>query len=93
RALAGFVRPYAQATHGTPRKMKFDRVTGLFDFTFEAAPGAEGATEIFVPHLQYPGGCEIEVIGGAAEPDLDHQRVMIRAAQAGEVRVVICRKP
>src|SRR5579872_2187265 len=49
RALAGFVRPYALATQGTPRKMKFDRVTGLFDYTFEADPTAVGATEIFVP--------------------------------------------
>ena len=40
RALAGFVRPYAMATQGTPRKMKFDRVTGLFDYTFDADPAA-----------------------------------------------------
>ena len=69
RALAGFVRPYAMATQGIPRKMKFDRVTGLFDYTFDADPAAARATEIFVPRLQYPRGCEIEVIGGVAELD------------------------
>ena len=80
------------ATQGIPRKMKFDRVTGLFDYTFEAAPSAARATEIFVPRLQYPHGCEIEVIGGIAELDLDNQRAVIKVEQAGEVRIVICRK-
>jgi hypothetical protein len=93
RALAGFVRPYAMATQGTPRKMKFDRVTGLFDYTFDGDPAAAGATEIFVPRLQYPRGCEIEVLGGVAELDLDSQRVTIKVEEPGEVRVVICRKP
>ena len=92
RALAGFVRPYALATQGTPRKMKFDRVTGLFDYTFEADPAASSATEIFVPRLQYPRGFEIEVIGGIAELDLENQRAVIKIKDAGEVRVVICRK-
>ena len=73
--------------------MKFDRVTGLFDYTFEADPAAARATEIFVPRLQYPRECEIEVIGGVAELDLDGQRAVIKIKDAGEVRVVICRKP
>ncbi len=93
RALAGFVRPYAMATQGIPRKMKFDRVTGLFDYTFESDPAAAGTTEIFVPRLQYPRGCEIEVIGGVAELDFENQRAVIKLKQDGEVRVVICRKP
>jgi hypothetical protein len=92
RALAGFVRPYALATQGIPRKLKFDRVTGLFDYTFEADPNASRPTELFIPKLQYPTGCEIEVIGGVAEIDPDNQCATIKADQAGEVRVVICRK-
>src|SRR5260370_27129827 len=74
RVLAGFVRPYAPATQGTPRQMKFDRVTGLFDYTFDAVPGGTLATEIFIPRLQYPRGCEIEVIRGVAQLDPDNQR-------------------
>src|SRR3984885_2003567 len=92
RALAGFVRPYALATQGIPRKLKFDRVTGLFEYTFDADPKVSCATELFIPKLQYPSGCEIEVIGGVAEIDPDNQRAIIKADQAGEVRVVICRK-
>ena len=33
------------------------------------------------------------MIGGVAELDLDNQRAIIKVEQAGEVRVVICRKP
>ncbi|HMD03832.1 MAG TPA: hypothetical protein VKG68_01070, partial [Candidatus Binatus sp.] len=58
----------------------------------EADPKASRATELFIPKLQYPAGCEIEVIGGVAEIDLDNQRAIIKAEHAGEVRVVICRK-
>jgi Glycoside hydrolase family 5 C-terminal domain/Cellulase (glycosyl hydrolase family 5) len=92
RALVGFVRPYALATQGIPRKLKFDRVTGLFDYTFDADPKVSRATELFIPKLQYPAGCDIEVIGGVAEIDPDNQRTIIKADQAGEVHVVICRK-
>jgi len=92
RALAGFVRPYAMATQGIPRKMKFDRVTGLFDYTFDADPAASRATEIFIPRLQYPRGFEVEVIGGVAELDPDKQRAIVRIEHGGEVRVVVCRK-
>jgi Glycoside hydrolase family 5 C-terminal domain len=72
--------------------MKFDRVTGLFDYTFEADPAAARPTEIFVPRLHYARGCEIEVIGGVADLDLDNQRATIKIEQPGEVRVVICRR-
>ncbi|MGH7923371.1 MAG: cellulase family glycosylhydrolase [Candidatus Binatus sp.] len=92
RALAGFVRPYAMATQGSPRKVKFDRVRGDFEFVFEFDPSATSATEVFVPRLQYPKGCEIEVIGGTAELDLDNQRATINAQQTAEVRVLIRRK-
>jgi hypothetical protein len=92
RALAGFVRPYAKATQGIPRKVKFDRVSGSFEFVFESDPSAGGATEIFVPRLQYPHGCDLDVIGGVAELDLDNQRATVKVDHPGEVRVVIRRK-
>ena len=92
RALAGFVRPYAKATQGTPRKMKFDRVSGSFEFVFEGDPSIASTTEIFVPRLQYPKGCSIEVNGGDAILDLEHQRVTIKLRGAGEVTVSIARQ-
>ncbi len=95
RALAGFVRPYAQATQGIPRTMKFDRISGTFEFMFESDPCAARSTEIFVPRVQYPRGCVLEVSGGNgnAELDLDGQRAVVKVERPGEVRVVIRRKP
>ncbi|HEV2171525.1 MAG TPA: hypothetical protein VGR40_11280, partial [Candidatus Binatus sp.] len=59
---------------------------------FEADLTATSPTEIFVPRLQYPRGCNIEVSGGEAELDLDKQRAVVKAEKAGEVRVVIRRR-
>jgi len=92
RALAGFVRPYAKATQGTPRKMKFNRITGRFEFVFDGDPSIASQTEIFVPRLQYPKGCSIEVNGGDAIFDLDNQRATIRIHGSGEVTVSLARK-
>jgi glycosyl hydrolase family 5/cellulase (glycosyl hydrolase family 5) len=92
RALTGFVRPYAMATQGIPRKVKFDRLTGDFEFVFEADRTITRKTEVFVPRLQYPYGCEIEVSGGSAELNLEKQRAVVAAEKAGEVRVIIRRK-
>src|ERR1019366_4542487 len=95
RALAGFVRPYARATQGIPRTMKFGRISGTFEFVFESDPSAAHSTEIFVPRSQYPRGCVLEVSGGNgnAELDLDDQRAVVKVEHPGEVRVVIRRKP
>ncbi|MGB3552641.1 MAG: hypothetical protein WA993_18320, partial [Candidatus Binatus sp.] len=94
RALAGFVRPYARATQGIPRRMKFDRTSGTCEFMFECDPSAARSTDIFVPRIQYPRGCAIEVSGGSVsvELDLDGQRAIVKSEQPGEVRVVIRRK-
>ncbi len=91
RALKGFVRPYTQATQGVPRKARFDRLAGTFEFVFDADPAISGATEIFVPRIQYPAGCTIEVSGGEANMDLKSQRATVKAHRAGEVRVMIRR--
>ncbi|MHB8380983.1 MAG: cellulase family glycosylhydrolase [Candidatus Binataceae bacterium] len=94
RALAGFVRPFARATAGTPKSMKFDRVTGAFDFVFDADPEAAigTETEIFVPLLQYPRGYDLEISGGEARIDADNQRLLITVQRAGQVRVALRRR-
>jgi hypothetical protein len=91
RALKGFVRPYPKATQGIPRKVKFDRIEGSFEFVFDSDPSIAGDTEIFVPRIQYPHGCVIEVAGGEAKVDLDSQRVTVSAHHAGEVTITIRR--
>lgn len=91
RALTGFVRPYAMATQGTPRKVRFDRISGDFELVFDADLNIDALTEIFVPRLQYPRGCAVEASGASAEVDLKNQRVIVKAERAGEVRVAIRR--
>jgi hypothetical protein len=91
RALAGFVRPYAMATQGIPRKVKFDRITGTFEFVFEADPSIAKDTEIFVPRIQYPRGCEIEISGASATLDFEHQLAIIKTDGPGEARIVLRR--
>jgi len=92
RALKGFVRPYATATQGVPRKVRFERRSGTFQFVYDANPAISGVTEIFVPRIQYPAEYSIEVSGGRAHHDLEHQRVTIEADRAGEISVTIRRK-
>jgi hypothetical protein len=91
RALAGFVRPFARTTQGIPRSVKFDRASGDFEFVYDADPAIRAATEIFVPRLQYPDGHSIEITGGDASIDQQPQRVIVKTARAGEVRVKIRR--
>jgi Glycoside hydrolase family 5 C-terminal domain/Cellulase (glycosyl hydrolase family 5) len=94
RALAGFVRPFARATQGTPRRMKFDRLSGAFEFVFDADPNAPAGTEteIFVPRLQYPRGYDFDISGGEGRADNEHQRLLVTVRQAGEVRVALHRR-
>ncbi len=92
RALAGFVRPYAQATQGTPRKAAFDRRSGAFEFLFDADPTVAGATEIFVPTLQYPFGFDVEVNGGNARLTRETQKLIVKALVTGECKVIITRR-
>lgn len=92
RALVGFVRPFARATQGTPRSMKFDRVSGAFEFVFDADQNPSGETEIFVPRLQYPRGYDLEITGGEARADSENQRLLVSARAAGEVRIALRRR-
>ncbi len=87
RATAGFVRPYARRIAGLPRSMRFERQTGAFRFIYQAE--GPGETEIFVPRLHYPAGGDIEVQGAEALPDWPGQSLVLRAAAAGEVRLVL----
>ncbi len=91
RALKGFVRPYARAIQGTPRKVKFDRISGVFELVYDADPSVAGATEIFVPRLQYPAGCAVDISRGEVKVDFENQLATVIVGSAGEISVVIRR--
>jgi hypothetical protein len=89
RALEGFVRPYPRYVQGTPKKIEFKRKSGVFTLVFDADPKIDAPTEIFVPHIQYPGGCKVEAEGCSVEEDRRGQAVRIMAKKPGEVTVRI----
>lgn len=88
RALAGFVRPFVRACQGVLKEMKFDRESGDFTFTFDA-DSAAGATEVYIPSVQYPNGVTVEA------PDLKVDQatasVKLQATKNGSHTVVIKR--
>lgn len=101
RALAGFCRPYAWKTAGTPLSMSFDPSRALFEYRYRNDPAVAAPTEIYLPSCHYPFGYlaqasfvspEIQDGGDAVrlENDPDPSIILIRPPEgrAGEIRVV-----
>ncbi len=78
RALEAVVRPYAVATAGEVLQMSFDVKTRRFELEFRHDPQVSAPTEIFLPKLQYPGGCRVEVSDGTFEVRPGEQRLVYR---------------
>ena len=78
RALQAAVRPYPQAVAGKPLRLSFDLRRRVFEFEFRHDPAVAAPTEIFVPEIQYPRGCRVEVSDGMAEIDRQRQKVIYR---------------
>ncbi|HZU86403.1 MAG TPA: cellulase family glycosylhydrolase, partial [Anaerolineaceae bacterium] len=64
RALRGIVRPYPIATAGEPTRIAFSLLSRRFELIFHHNPAVTAPTEIFVPLVQYPRGCHIEISDG-----------------------------
>ncbi len=84
RALAGFVRPYARKTAGTPQQMRWELATRTFEFTWQPDPAIDTPTEIFVPALQYPEGYRVELSAGTYRQEPEHFRLLIETAGHSE---------
>jgi hypothetical protein len=78
RALDALLRPYPQAVAGEPLAMTFDFQTGVFMFSFAHDSEVAEPTILYVPRVQYPGGCRIAVSDGEAEYQSEEQRVVYR---------------
>ncbi|HWM74954.1 MAG TPA: cellulase family glycosylhydrolase [Nocardioides sp.] len=86
------VRTYAQATAGTPLKMRFDTDSGAFRYRYRPDRRIHEPTEIFVSPLHYPRGWRVQVDHGTAErqggsrllvtPD-SHRVVTVRVLRRG----------
>jgi hypothetical protein len=82
RALEGIVRPYALATAGTPRSMRFDLAARVFELAFRADPALRAPTEIFVPRLQYPEGYTVTLSSGSYERADERQMLVVHGPGA-----------
>jgi hypothetical protein len=76
RALAAVVRPYPKATAGQPVRLSFDLRRRIFELAFRHEPGVSAPTEVFVPRLQYPDGCRVEVSDGTYRLHPDEQTLV-----------------
>ncbi|GHU16651.1 glycosyl hydrolase family 35 [Spirochaetia bacterium] len=61
RARAGWLRPYAMATAGTPLSMQWDRKTGTFTYCYRADPEIKAPTEVFLPAEWFSAEPAVEV--------------------------------
>ena len=73
RALEAVVRPYPVAAAGEPLEIRFDIKRKIFEFRFRHDPAVSEPTEVFVPRVQYPNGCQVEVSDGEYELNLAEQ--------------------
>jgi len=90
RALQAVVRPYPRATAGEPLRMSFNLSSHRFEFEFIHDPRVTAPTEIFLPSLQYPRGCSVEVSDGRYETNPDEQVLVYHHDPAvSEHRIVI----
>jgi endoglycosylceramidase len=58
-AADAFIRPYARATAGIPKSMKFDIESRIFRLDYEADPKIKAPTVIFIPKFKYPKGISV----------------------------------
>lgn len=76
--LRVLVRPYPQATMGTPLALSFDPQTGTFHYRYAVRQGS-APTEIFVPvALHYQQGYKIEVTGARVTSPPGATRLVLR---------------
>jgi hypothetical protein len=92
RAVHGFCRPYCRVCAGIPSLMQFNPSTGEYFLEYMADPTIKGVTEIYVPNLQYPNGCEIECEGGDYKYDPSQQLISISAQKVAKTSLKINKK-
>jgi hypothetical protein len=73
RSLDAAVRPYPRAVPGEPLKLSFDMKKRIFVFEFRHDPHLSAPAEFFLPRLQYPNGCRVEVSDGVYEVNAARQ--------------------
>jgi hypothetical protein len=89
RAIAGFCRPYALKTAGTPLSMRFDLRSRRFELRVALDPAVHAPTEIFVPRFQYPAGFDVVVTSGTYELAATDQLLRWENAAGAEATLTV----
>jgi hypothetical protein len=89
RALKAAVRPYPQKVAGDPISMSFDIASKKFQFSFHGQPEIESPTEVYIPQIQYPNGCRVELSDGGFELDQENQLLTYRPSRQFEIHTII----
>ena len=74
---AHLIRPYPQATAGTPGQLRYEPTTGAFTYSFTPDASIDAPTSIVVPERAYPAGYVATVTNG----------IITSAPHAGRVTV------
>jgi hypothetical protein len=82
RALGAVIRPYPIIIAGEPIHISFDRRSRRFEFSFRHAAGVDAPSELFIPRLQYPQGCKVQVSDGIFELDAGRQLLLYKHSPA-----------
>jgi hypothetical protein len=88
RALNAAVRPYPRKVAGEPLAMSFDIKKAFFEFSFRHTDEVNAPTEFFIPELQYPHGCTIQVSDGTFDLDMTNQTLIYQHTREQKVHTV-----
>lgn len=82
------VRPFPQATAGTPTQLSFDPTSGHFTFEFAPDHSIHAPTSIVIPGRQYPAGYSVTVASGTATSAPNSGRLTV-VAEPGATKVTV----
>lgn len=82
------IRPYPQATAGTPGRLGYDPASGVFSYTFTPDRSISAPTSIVIPARAYPNGYGATVDGGSVISD-EHSGMLQVLPDAASTTVTV----
>lgn len=87
------IRPYPQATAGTPGRLSYDPPSGDFRYTFTPDRAISAPTSVVVPARAYPRGYDVSVEGGSVtSADQAGLVTVVSDATSGSITVRLARR-
>lgn len=86
------IRPYAQATAGTPVSYSFEDTTRTLNYTYQSNGDQSLATTVVVPVHYAPNGYTVNVTNGRAVSNAGAMYLQIKPDSTGQVTVTVTPK-